>query len=464
MTVTAEAATFASRTRAADIPSDVAAAAKRSVVDGFGLAVAGLRSAPGSLATRYAAEFAPAVGGGTARQPRTRTRLPARFAAFAAGVCIHADDFDDTQLAVSADRVYGLLTHPTAPVLAAAAAVADARDLSGADLLTGYTVGVEVATKVAEAINPRHYQDGFHSTGTAGTIGAAAAAANLLGLDPAATARVLGLAASQAAGLRENFGTMTKPFHAGRAAESAVVSADLVGRGWTAAPDILEADRGFFRAAGGGFDPSLISGQLGAPWTFSEPGVSIKPYPSGSLTHPAMCALADIVTSQDIKPADIAQIYVGTNRHMPTALIHHRPANALQAKFSMEYCLAVTAIERTPGLADFTDERVDRPDVQDLLRRVEFAVAPEADAAGYNTMYSIVRVTLASGAAIEERREFAVGSPQYPMPAGQVRGKFDRNLSWAGHTDPARRDEAAERLLGLEREPAFRALLDLLEP
>jgi 2-methylcitrate dehydratase PrpD len=317
---------------------------------------------------------------------------------------------------------------------------------------------------VAEAINPRHYQDGFHSTGTAGTLGAAAAVANLLRMDPDATARVLGLAASQAAGLRENFGTMTKPFHAGRAAESAVVSADLVGRGWTAAPDILEADRGFFRAAGGGFDPSLISGQLGSPWTFSEPGVSIKPYPSGSLTHPAMCALADIVTGQDIKPADIARLYVGTNRHMPTALIHHRPGNALQAKFSMEYCLAVTAIERTPGLADFTDERVERPDVQDLLQRVEFAVDPEADAAGYNTMYSIVRVSLASGATVEERREFGLGSPQYPMSDAQVRDKFDRNLSWAGHADPARRKEAAERLLGLEREPSAGVLLDLLQP
>ena len=129
----------------------------------------------------------------------------------------------------------------------------------------------------------------------------------------------------------------------------------------------------------------------------------------------------------------------------------------------MEYCLAVTAIERNPGLADFTDERVARSDAQDLLQRVEFAVDPEADASGYNTMYSIVRVTLATGATIEERREFAVGSPQYPMSAGQLRGKFDQNLSWAGHADPDRRDEAADRLLALEREPSVRALLDLLE-
>jgi len=473
MTVTAAAAEFIARTRPGDIPDDVTEAASRSVVDGFGLAVAGLRSAPGELAVRYAAEFATAgqhstgqhsTGQQGARQPGTRTRLPTRFAAFAAGVCIHADDFDDTQLAASPDRVYGLLTHPTAPVLAAAAAVADAGGRSGADLLTAYTVGVEIATKVAEAIDPRHYADGFHSTGTAGTIGAAAAVANLLRLDPAATARVLGLAASQAAGLRENFGTMTKPFHAGRAAESAVVSADLVGRGWTAAGDILEAPRGFFKAAGGGFDPSLISGRPGSPWTFREPGVSIKPFPSGSLTHPAMCALADLVIEHDIKAADIARIEVGTNRHMPTALIHHRPANALQAKFSMEYCLAVTAIERTPGLADFTDQRVSHPDVQDLLRRVEFVVDPEADAAGYNTMDSVVRVTLAAGAAFSARRQFATGSPRHPMAAAQLLGKFDRNLAWAGHADAARRNEAAERLLRLQDEPDVCAALDLLVP
>jgi 2-methylcitrate dehydratase PrpD len=177
-----------------------------------------------------------------------------------------------------------------------------------------------------------------------------------------------------------------------------------------------------------------------------------------------MCAVADLVSGHDLGPADIAAIYVGTNRYMPTALIHHRPANELQAKFSMEYCVAVTAIERTPGLADFTDERVARPDVRDLLQRVECAVDPVADAAGYNTMHSVVRITLASGQTFEERREFAVGSPQYPMPDGQLRGKFDRNLSWAGHADPARRTEAAARLLALEDEPDVRALLDLLVP
>src|SRR5262249_53332521 len=147
---------------------------------------------------------------------------------------------------------------------------------------------VEVECKISEAINPRHYQTGFHSTATCGTFAAAAAAAKLMGLDLDATVRALAIAGSQSAGLRENFGTMTKPFHAGRSSESAVVSAAFAEFGWTATDKILEAPRGFFRAAGGGYDEAAIAGKLGKPWTFASPGISIKPHPCGSLTHPGM--------------------------------------------------------------------------------------------------------------------------------------------------------------------------------
>src|SRR5258706_4839454 len=157
--------------------------------------------------------------------------------------------------------------------------------LRGAELMTAYQVGVEVECKVAEAIMPRHYQHGFHSTATCGAIGAAASAAKLLGLDRETTRRALSLGATQAAGLRENFGTMTKPFHAGRAAESGVVAAELPALGLPASPTGLEADRGFFRAAGGGYSAEMIDGKLSHPWTFHFPGVSVKPHPSGSATH-----------------------------------------------------------------------------------------------------------------------------------------------------------------------------------
>src|SRR5690606_25406739 len=130
---------------------------------------------------------------------------------------------------------------------------------------------------------------------TCGTFAAAAAAGKLRGLDKEALSRALAIAGSQSAGLRENFGTMTKPFHAGRSSESGVVAVDFAAAGWSATDKILEASRGFFRAGGGGFDADAIVGKLGSPWTFDNPGVSIKPHPSGSLTHPGMTKLKELI-------------------------------------------------------------------------------------------------------------------------------------------------------------------------
>ena len=140
---------------------------------------------------------------------------------------------------------------PTVPVLPATLAIAERGGVSGKELMLAYQVGVEVECKIAEAISPRHYQDGFHSTGTCGPFGSGSASAKLLGFDPSKIRNVFGLVASQSGGLRENFGTMTKPFQAGHAAESGLASADLVALGWAAAERILEADRGFFHAFGG---------------------------------------------------------------------------------------------------------------------------------------------------------------------------------------------------------------------
>src|SRR6267143_575627 len=322
--LTAYVADFITRARAANVPAEVTHLGKRSILDGIGLALAGSVAESGHIVRRYLANLGIASDKGST-VIGSELRLPARFAAFANGLTIHADDYDDTQLAIAKDRVYGLLTHPTAPALPPVLALAERDRRSGRDLMTAYQVGVEVECKVAEAILPRHYQQGFHSTATCGAIGAAAAAAKLLGLDREATRRALSLGATQAGGLRENFGTMTKPFHAGRAAESGVVAAELAALGFTASPNGLEADRGFFRAAGGGYSAEMIDGKLGTPWTFAFPGVSIKPHPSGSLTHPGMAVMLDLVRRHDLRPARVKRVTVGTNHNMPNALIHHRP-------------------------------------------------------------------------------------------------------------------------------------------
>ena len=420
--LTAYVADFIASTKYPDIPKDVVQLGKKSILDGLGLALAGSVAKSGELLRRHLQGLGCSDRGTSIIG--TSLRVPARFAAFANGTAIHADDYDDTQLAVAKDRVYGLLTHPTAPALPAVLAVAEQDGRSGKDLLTAYHVGVEVECKIAEAINPRHYQHGFHSTATCGTFGAAAGLANLCGLPTEVACVALGIAGSLSAGLRENFGTMMKPFHAGRAAESGVIAAEFAALGFTATPNILEAPRGFFRAAGGGYDEGAIRGKLGNPWTFMEPGVSIKPHPSGSLTHPGMTLMLSLLEQHDIRPNQVERVKVGTNQNMPNALIHHRPRTELQAKFSMEFCMAILLLERKAGLPEFTDEVVNRPDVQAMIQRVDFGVHPEAEAAGYDKMTTIIDITLTDGRAISGRADFGKGSPANPMSYEEVADKF----------------------------------------
>ena len=420
--LTLEVAAFIGSLAYQDIPEDVVALGKKSILDGLGLALCGSAAETGSLSRTYVKSMGLAPAGSSVIG--SSLKVPARFAAFVNGIGIHADDYDDTQLAVAEDRVYGLLTHPTAPVLSAALAMGEARSISGRDLMTAYHAGVEVECKIAEAIAPRHYDEGFHSTGTCGAIGAAAASSRVAGLDRTRTLRALGIAASEAAGLRENFGTMTKPLHAGRAAESGVVAAELAGLGWTADEHILEAQRGFFRAAGGGYDPKAIVHKLGNPWTFRTPGVSIKPFPSGSLTHPAMTELLRLIREQKIDGRQVERIDVGTNRNMPNALIHHHPKTGLEAKFSMEFCMAALLLYGKAGLSEYTDEVVNRPEVQNMIARVRFGVNPVAEAAGYNKMTSILEIRLQDGRTITGRADFAKGSPAIPMSYEEVAEKF----------------------------------------
>jgi 2-methylcitrate dehydratase PrpD len=439
---------FVHETRLEDLPDQVIALGKKSILDGLGLALSGSVAKSGDLVRRHLADLGPARGPATVIG--SELKVAPRFAAFANGVGIHADDYDDTQLAVAPDRVYGLLTHPTAPALPAALAVGEALGSSGREVMLAYHLGVEVECKIAEAIHPRHYQSGFHSTATCGTFAAASAAARLMSLEEEAIARALSIAGSQSAGLRENFGTMTKPFHAGRSSESGVVAAQFASYGWTATDNILEAPRGFFNAAGGGYDPDAIIGKLGRPWTFAEPGISIKPHPSGSLTHPGMTETLRLVREHGIRADQVVGVRVGTNSNMPNALIHHRPRNELQAKFSMEFCMAILLLEGRAGLNEFTDEMVLRPDVQALLAKVDFGVDERAEAAGYHKMTTYIDIELKDGRRISGSADFGKGSPAQPMSYEEVAAKFRECAEFAGW-NMARAEEVVELVAELER-------------
>jgi 2-methylcitrate dehydratase PrpD len=282
-----------------------------------------------------------------------------------------------------------------------------------------------------------------------------------MGLEQSVTARALSIAGSQSAGLRENFGTMTKPFHAGRASESGIVAAQFAASGWTATDKILEAPRGFFRAAGGGYDEAAIQQKLGAPWTFADPGISIKPHPSGSLTHPGMTEMLRLILEHDIKPDQVEKVRVGTNSNMPNALIHHRPIDELQAKFSMEFCIAILLLERRAGLAEFTDQIVNRPAVRKMIEKIEFVVDDEAERAGFHKMTTIIDITLEDGKKISGRADFGKGSPANPMSFDEVSAKFRECADFAG-VARTRADDIAAMVRDLESLPNIRQLTALL--
>ncbi|MGA7327915.1 MAG: MmgE/PrpD family protein [Rhodomicrobium sp.] len=455
--VTAEAAEFVVATEFKDLPPELVALGKKHILDAIGLAIAGQQAETGAIVRRYLSELA--VLSGPSTIIGTPLKAPPRFAAFANGVAIHADDFDDTQLAVAKDRVYGLLTHPTVVTMPPALAMAEALGKSGRDFLLAYHLGLEVATKVSEAIAPRSYESGFHSTSMAGVFGSAAAAGKLRGLDAKGVRNAFGLAGAEASGLRENFGTMTKPFQAGHAAEAGVAAADLVTLGWTSAENILEAKRGFFSAFGDGWDPKAIEGKFGEPWSLLSPGVSIKPYPSGSLTHPAMDEMARLIEVHGVKAPEVAQVRVGTNKQMLNTLIHHQPKTGLQAKFSMEFCLAVILVLGKAGLAQFQDEVVARHDVQEMIRRVDFYNNPAADTAGADKMRSIIEVKLNDGRTFAGLSDFAKGSPEKPISFGEVTGKFMDCAEYAKLPK-----EKAQRIIaaieGIEKVDNMRSVFD----
>jgi 2-methylcitrate dehydratase PrpD len=413
---------FVIRTNYENIPANVIELGKKSILDGLGLALAGSRAESGPISRKFVEQSGACLGKATIIG--TAQKTSPRFAALVNGVSIHADDFDDTQLAAAKDRVYGLLMHPTVPVLPAIFALAEQRKISGKEWMLAYHLGVEVECKIAEAIAPRHYEDGFHTTGTCGPFGSAAACARLLNFDLSTTLKTFGLAASNSGGLRENFGTMTKPYQAGHAAESGFVSADLVALGWTAAEQILEADRGFFHAAGGSYDPAAIKDRLGNPWTFASPGVSLKPYPSGSLTHPAMTELARLIQVNNIEASQVEKVDVGANHNMTTTLLHHDPKTGLEAKFSMEFCMAILLLERKAGLGQFSDKVVRRPDVQAMMRKINFYVDPEAESAGFDKMTSLLKIILKDGKVITGQAAFGKGSPANPMTFDEAAVKF----------------------------------------
>jgi 2-methylcitrate dehydratase PrpD len=404
-------------------PDDVVRQAKRCLIDGFGVVLAGA-TLQGSTIVRDYVRKAGGAPEATVFGPQ-RLKTPIEYAALANGASGHAMDFDDTQLSTTPDRTFGLLTHPTVPALASALAMSESVGASGREFLQAFLVGFEVECKVAEAILPDHYNNGFHSTGTLGTFGAAAAAAKLLKQPPAAIAHTMAIAASLAAGIRVNFGTMTKPLHAGRAAQNGIFAARLASSGFTGGGDGLDGEWGFFAVLGGGADTERIKGVLGNPFTIVNPGVSIKPYPCGSLSHPTMDAMLKLVLDHDIVPAQIDRIRVRAGSNILEPLRYKTAKTELEAKFCLPFLMSALVLRRRAGIREFTDEFVASDPVQKLMLRVETQFDPAIEAKGFDRMRSVIEVYLTDGRSFEQASDERYrGGPERPFTREELHEKF----------------------------------------
>ena len=453
--VTAAIADFTVAARFDDLPDAAVERAKIHILDTLGLALAGSVSDAAGIARAHLADIG---GAGQASVYGTGAILPARFAAFANAAAVHADNFDDTSPQARADRTGGI--HASGAVLPVALALAEMSAAGGRDVLTAYAVGVEVASRLNHAIAARHYADGFHTTGTLNVFGAACAAAALRGLDRGQVVDAVGIAASRASGVRRNFGTMTEILHTAHAAEDGLVAADLASRGLTAAADALDGATGYFAAAAGGFDAGEIVGRLGDPWVFENPGVWIKPHPNGALTHPGAGCLLDLLQENDIAPEDIDRIGVRTNERVWSTLQHHDPADGMQAKFSMEFTLAVIARDRRAGLADFTTGVLNRPDIRAMMERVDYGWYDEPGD-GFTNVTTLVDVALSDGRRLSGRADHAKGSTASPMDFAAVADKF-RQCAVYGNVSADRAATIEDFVAGFENAADLAPLIEAL--
>jgi 2-methylcitrate dehydratase PrpD len=405
------------------MPQKVVDEAKRCLIDGFGVVLAGA-TVRGSAIVREHIKASRTQTGATVLGPEKITATTAH-AALANGASGHAMDYDDTQLSATPDRVFGLLTHPTVPVLAAALAVGERLNVSGRTFLEAFLTGFEVECKVAEAIKPDHYLRGFHSTGTIGTFGAVAGAAKLMKLSAAQLPHALGIAASMSSGIRVNFGSMTKPLHAGRAAENGVTAAELASRGFTAGDEPLDGEWGFFQVLGGGADVPRIVPALGKPFSIVDPGVSVKPYPCGSLGHPTMDAMLKLVTDHDVKPEQIARIRVRAGSNILNPLRYKTAKTELEAKFCLPFMMSAIALRRRAGIREFTDEFVASASVQAMMAKVDTVHDQQIEARGFDKMRSIVEVDLVDGRKLSQPSDERYrGGPEKPFTRAELHEKF----------------------------------------
>jgi len=388
-----------------DLPEQVRAEARRTLLNWTGCAVGGSREDAPGIAIRALAPFA---GPAQASLLGRRERTDALHAALVNGISSHVLDFDDTHLKT--------VIHPAGPVAAAILALSETRPVTGREFLHALVLGTEVECRIGNAVYPAHYDRGWHITGTTGVFGAAAASGRLLGLNEQQMRWALGLAATQPVGLREMFGTMTKSFHPGRAAQNGLTAALLAREGFTSSDASIEAKSGWAHVLSTACDYTQITGGLGDHYEILLN--TYKPFACGVVLHPSIDACLQLRAAHHLTPAAISRVDLLVHPLVLELTGKKTPRTGLEGKFSVYFAAAIAIATGAAGVKQFTDEWVGNPDIVALRDRVVATVDPSIGEA-----QARASITLTDGRRVDTFVEHAVGSVERPLSDADLDAK-----------------------------------------
>jgi 2-methylcitrate dehydratase PrpD len=415
MTLALELATRINALRYESLPSEAVHWAKVGILDTVGVTLAGARED----CTRIVESVSGRGAGPSLIFGGSRRTAPLE-AALVNGTAAHALDYDDMT-----NRLGG---HPSAPILPALFALADETGASGRDFIAAYVAGFETECKLGLGVHWHHYTKGWHPTATLGIFGAAAACAKLLKLSDEKTATALSIAASLAAGIKANFGTMVKPLHIGQCTHNGLFAALLAREGFSAGDRVFEHKQGFFNVFNGegNYDAGKILPDWEKPLDIVTPGIAVKQYPCCGSTHSALDAMLKLAREHKPAPEDIERVDVWTHSRRLEHTNRPEPKSDLDAKFSVQYCMVRALLDRRIAIEHFEGSAYEEPAVRKLLPRVHAAPYTTAQFPADNHFGAEVRIALRGGRVLSAKVDQPAGrTSDNPLPAGLLKEKFE---------------------------------------
>jgi 2-methylcitrate dehydratase PrpD len=446
-------ANYAVATSYSDLPDEVIKLAKNSFLDTVGITLAGSVEAGSQIIASFAEETGgPPVASIVGKHFKTSSRN----AALANGTTAHILGFSD----LSVPRMF----HPSISVLPSVLALSEEYRVEGKHVILAYVIGVEVCCKIASALNPELTQKGWHPCSIFGSFGAAAGAGKIIGLDDNQMANALGIAGMETAGLKVGMGTMTKAYGAGRAAENGVVASMLAEKGFSGPTNVFEGRDGFLQTFGDGVSGQKMLENLGDPYDFMSPGITLKPYPSCTCSHTSIAAILSLKKESPFSLEDIESVICSVSPAVANYMKFPNPKNLFEAKYSLEYCVAVALVDGKVDIQSFSNEKLHDRRIRDTIGLVEMRISPELAELGYSPssapMGSEVTVQLKNGKRHTCRKDKGPWEHEGAPSESELISKYETCASLV--LDAKQIEQTIGIILDLEKAEEISSLMDII--